>query len=267
MSMQYQGGCSLAGLAIALTSANLKLTRNPIIPELVWGGGWKVNFASGHFEPGCTINFPLFSAYGSAIKSKAMGASTRHNAFTTTLDNGGVSASFLEGKVESFRFGADALSNSPVECSLGIVARDATSTSGGSNTFSVANNDGSTPIPAYNVDASSSLAASNLVTAVDLNVNNNPFRLYTLNGDFRAQSIQLGLMVVTGTLTYYTGGTGGNKSTPTSGNLNISCPGLAMDIANFLITDIADDITGPNNKPMRVISWEAIGTSSNPPVT
>jgi len=266
MSMQYTGGAQVDGVPIAVTGATVKLSRKPILPELVWGKGWKVNYASGHFEPSLNLTFPLFQAYIAKLKEKAIGVPGRDTAFTAFADNGGVKATFTECKVESWTLRADALGNSPVECTLGLAARDASTGAGGNGSSFVPNQSLShTPIPAYALTTVAGVAPSNIITAVDINVNNNPFRLYTLNGEIIPVSIQLGLMIVTGTFTYYSAGVGGSIAVDTNTSLTISGD-LELSLADCLITDISDNIEGPNRKPMRVVSFEAIGTANAAPI-
>jgi len=266
MSMQYQGGCDYAGVGIALTSATLRLTRRPIIPELVWGKGWKTNYAAGHFEPTVSLNFPLFTNYVATIKATTVDPLTRDTPFACDVDNGGVRASFTGCKPDTWTIRADSLSSAPLECTLGVIGANVSTAAGGSGSaFNATQNTGSTPIPSYLVVANSSMAPSNIITALDINIASNPFRLYTLNGSIFPVAIQLGLMVVNGTFTYYTGGVTGDKTIQTDTDLVLTGP-LPLAMASCLVTDISDDIQGPNRKPMRVVSFEAIGTPTDPPI-
>ncbi len=72
-------------------------------------------------------------------------------------------------------------------------------------------------------------------------------------------------MIVTGTFTYYSAGAGGSIAVDTNTTLTISGD-LDLSLADCLITDISDNIEGPNRKPMRVVSFEAIGTASAAPI-
>jgi hypothetical protein len=86
-----------------------------------------------------------------------------------------------------------------------------------------------------------------------------------MNGSIFPVSIQLGLMVVNGTYTYYTGDNTGDKTIQVDTSLTLTGD-LSLAMASCLVTDISDDIQGPNRKPMRVVSFEAIGTPTDPPI-
>lgn len=282
MSMQYQGKVTVGSTGIFVTGATLNLAATPIAPELIWGSGWQVNYASGHFDPTFTVNFPWFQTYSAGgflaqcIDENTSGTGGRNTPTTATLFNGGLGVTFAGARCASLQFTADAIANTPLNC---------TATFGGTSTtvFSThpspntppANVDGQTPVPAYAMTATGTLTssgggslaiASSIITAFEVTANNNIFKLYTMNGSRFPTDVQLGLMEVTGSFTFYSNGVALTQPA-TDGAFSVSGGGLTFSIPKVLITGFANDITGPNLKPLAVASFRAFGTSSTPPIT
>lgn len=106
---------------------------------------------------------------------------------------------------------------------------------------------------------------SSLITDFDLQVNNNVFKLWTTNGSEVPSDIQLGLLDVSGSYTYYSAGLG---SAPLAliGSFIVSGGGFTLTIPSLIYTDDGNDITGPNAKPMRRVRFTGMGTPSAPPI-
>ena len=148
MSMQYSGSAILGGTQLFITGAEIGITRMPIAPELIWGSGWKVNYATGQKHADFSISFPLFSSYIAALKAMAF-VPGRDNFFQATLDNGGVNVAYSNCKCQSISFSADAMNNSPVLCTMRCVAEDGEPSAHVSSIGSPVQTLGQTPIPSY----------------------------------------------------------------------------------------------------------------------
>lgn len=276
MAMQYQGSVTIGSTPIFVTSADISLTREPIVPDLVWGSGWNVNYASGHFDPTFSVSFPWFSTYGPAFVASCIGENTsgtgpRDSFQTATLFNGGVSVFYPNVKCGSFSLSANAMANEAVTCSASYSGKGeptVSSTNPGPNT-PPANNLGNTPVPSYsmvtNAIVGSTSIPSTIITDFSLEVSNNIFKLWTLSGSETPTDLQLGLIKVSGRLTYYSAGI---STVPTQeyGSLTIVGGGLNLSMANLLFTSDQNSISGPNNKPMRALGFSAQGTASTPPI-
>lgn len=268
MSMQYQGYVDLAGTRIYVTGANPNLTRAPILPDTVWGAAWKVNYATGRREAGFDIDFPWYTSYTSIINGKCIDPESRKVLFDSVVDNGGIKASFTDCACSSISFSADALSNSPVTCNASFVAKNGTPSA---HTDSLVSPPASTgqnaPVPSYAVTCALSgglVVPSTAVVRVNFTVEHNPFKLFTLNGSEAAQDIQEGYMVVTGTVTYYSAAAGAGTGDATNATMTIG-GALGYTLPSCIIKQDGNPIDGPSNKPMRVLQFEAIGTSSSTP--
>jgi hypothetical protein len=258
--MQFQGSASLGGTPMYVTGASATITRQPIIPDIVWGAGWKVSYATGQLMPTFSMSFPATSAAYNSAAGKGFSGTGRNTFFSASIDNGGSAIAFGDAKCESFQVSADALGNGPVSCTFNGVSKTATLTGGGSG------GGGSNPIiiPAYSVSFSGPGATSDKVVRFDITANHNPFKLFTLNGQFIATDIQLGLMVVTGSYTFYSAG---SSTEILTGGVSAS-GGIAFNCLQIVVTGDSSDITNPNEKPFRVISFEALGDGpGNSPIT
>jgi len=268
--MQYQGSATIAGTTYFVTGAEITITRDPIRPALVWGGGWKVNYATGQLKAEFSISFPLFSSYLTALKAIAFHPG-RDNFFNATLDNGGISVAYTNAKVQSISFSADAMANTPITCTLRCVSEDGVPSAHNASPGTPVQTLGQTPIPSYAVvctvgGGDTGTIPSNTITRFDINVDNDPFRLFTLDGDYRAADIQEGLQVVTGSFAYYSGANGVNTGVITNGNISLS-GGITLTIPSFVVTNDSNPIDSPSNKPMRILSFEAFGTATTPPIS
>lgn len=273
--MQFQGAVTVGSTALFVTGASANLARKPIIPDIVWGGGWRVNFATGHFEPTFSVNFPWFQSYGSqfiknCIEENTSATGARNTFQSASLFNGGINASFTNVKCGEFSISANAMGNGAVECSASYSGKDEpTLTISGTPNTPPANTNGQTPIPSYATTAvpviGSTSISSSLVTEWGLQVNNNPFRLFTCNGSEVPSDIQLGLLDVSGSYTYYSAGLG-SAPLALTGSMVVTFGGITLTIPSLIYTDDGNDITGPNNKPMRVMRFTGMGTSAAPAI-
>jgi hypothetical protein len=274
--MQYQGSVVVGGVPLFVTGAQANLARQPIVPDIVWGSGWNVNFATGHFDPTFSVSFPWFQSYGSGFVAGCIGENTAgtgpRNAFrTANLFNGGVNVFYPNVKCASLSFSANAMGNDALTCSATFSGKDEVtiSTTNPGPTAPPSNVDGQTPVPAYLMQTNAVIGAtaipSNLITEFSLQINNNPFKLYTLNGSEVPSDIQLGLVMVEGSFTYYSGGLGTAPLAKT-GSLTIVGGGLNFNIASLLYIGDANDLSGPNSKPMRQLQFRGMGTASQPPI-
>ena len=276
MSMQYTGSALIAGTNFFITGAEIGITRAPIAPDLIWGSGWKVNYATGQKRAEYSISFPLFSSYMSVLKQIAFapysGTGARDTFFSATLDNGGVNVVYANSKVQSLSFSADAMGNTPVTCTLRCVSEDGVPSAHASSTETPTQTLGQTPIPSYAVvmavtggDLGVGGIPSNSITRFDLTIENNPFRLWTLDVLPTAADIQEGLQGVTGSFQYYSGASGAPTGAITNGSIAFS-GAFVLTIPSFLITSDTNPISSPNEKPMRVLSFEAFGDATHPPI-
>lgn len=278
MAMQYQGSVRYNSNVIFVTGAQANLARQPIVPDIVWGSGWRVNFATGHFNPTFSISFPWFAAYATSgflancVEENAGGTGARNTFRVAELFNGGVHVTYPNVKCGSLSFSANAMGNDAVQCQASFLGKDditLNTTDPGPGTPPT-NNPLTTPVPAYQMTVSPVVGAtaisSSIVTEFDLSINNNPFSLFTLNGSEVPSDIQLGLLDVEGSFTYYSAGLGSAPEAKT-GSISITGGGIAFTIPSLIYTDDGNDITGPNNKPMRRLRFRAMGTASTPPIT
>lgn len=269
MSMQYQGFVVVNGVTIPVTGAQANLARSPIIPEVVWGGAWKVNYATGHFDPKFTVNFPFMSAQAGVLNAM-VSAAGRDAFFNATICNGGTSIAYTQGKCSGFSVSVDAMGNSPVTCSLTVDAVDGQPSAASAGGSAPTNVDGQTPVPSYAMTVTGSIngtaVASAIITQAELSINNNPFKLFTLNGSELPTDVQLGLMVVTGSYTFYSAGAAGGAAAAKIGAFTLSGQGLNFSCANVIYTGDDNNIEGPNGKPMRRVSFEAVGTPGASPI-
>ena len=280
MAMQYQGHVIVGGLTIYVTGAQANLARKPIIPEIVWGSGWRVNFATGIFEPTFSIDFPWFTSYASGspsllarcINENTSGSGTRNTFFDGLVFNGGIGMSFTNIKCGSISFSANAMSNDALTCKATFLGKDdpAVSRTGGSPTAPTQTLL-ETPVPAYKMAVNAVIGSTNIpssaITEFEISVNNNPFVLFTLDGDEVPSDIQLGLMDVTGSYTYYSAGIATAPASKAGGSMTIVGGGLNFSIPNMIYTDDGNDLSGPNGKPLRRMRFTAMGNATTPPVT
>lgn len=273
--MQFQGAVTVGSTALFVTGARANLARKPIIPDIVWGGGWRVNFATGHFEPTFSVSFPWFTSYGgqfirNCIEENAATTGARNTFQSASLFNGGVNVGYTNVKCTEFSISANAMGNGAVEASATYFGKDEPTigVTGVANAPPV-NNNGQTPIPSYLTTATPMIGGttipSSLVTEWGLQVNNNPFPLYTCNGSEVPSDIQLGLLDVSGSYTYYSAGLG-SAPLALTGSMVITFGGITLTVPSLIYTDDNNEITGPNQKPMRVMRFTGMGTSSGPAI-
>ena len=268
MSMQFQGSAVVFGTQLYPTAATAKITKTPIIPDIVWGSGWKVNYATGQQRPGWSVSFPTYAGSLTALKSQTLSIPDANKINTTgqsvTISNGGTGITFSNAVTESASLRVDTLNNSVIEMTINGVAQTASIGASVPGTALL-----SALVPAYtaNINTSGAFSAlSSQIVSLDVTASHNPFWLFTADGQFYPTAIQLGLTVVTGTMTFYSAGgigvgTGAEFAltmTSLAGNLNIN---------HAVVTDISNDITGPNNKPMCILTFEAVGDSGTPPIS
>jgi hypothetical protein len=277
MAMTYQGSVIVGSTPIFVTSATVSLTREPIIPSLIWGSGWEINAASGHFDPSFSVNFPWFQAYGSALVSSLIGENTsgtgpRNNYQTANLFNGGVNVTYPQVKCASLSFSANALSNEALSCTAAFsnAGEPTVSSTNPGPVTPISQNNGLTPVPAYAMTVAATVAStaipSNVVVEFSLSCNNNVFKLWTLNGSEVPYQIQLGLLDVTGSFTYYSAGINSVPVSNLGGSMSITGGGLNFAMSSLLWTSDENNLESPNSKPMRRLGFKALGTASTPPI-
>lgn len=268
MSMQYQGHVSLGGTTVYCTGATANLARQPISPEIVWGGGWKVNYATGHFDPNFSLTFPWFQSYQSLLP-QFWGNSRDNFINTAVLDNGGTSVNYSQLKCSTVSISADAPGSGEITCTANFSAKQATASNSSHSGQATTNVDGQTPVPAYKLTASANIQgvsiSSNVITNFTVDVDNHTFKLFTLSGNEFISDLQQGLLTVTGSFTFYSAGL--SIPTPKTGSFSCTGGGLNFNIPSLLVTGYNSDITGPNNKPMSVVRFEGFGTPSSPPMS
>ncbi len=215
--MQYQGSASIGGTQIYVTGATATISRNAIAPDIVWGKAWKVNYANGHKEASVSFTFPWFAAYTSIINSCiGIGPSLRDAFKSVVVNNGGTIVTLAQAKCASLSFDINALGGDAIMCTAEFKGLDAVVTASSVTGTGIANDLGNTPVPAYMATAvltGSPAVASNKITSVRLNISNNIFSLFVLNGSETATDLQLGLITVDGSVTYYSAGVSGGATT------------------------------------------------------
>lgn len=286
MALQYQGWISIAGLKVPVTSSTFDKAVAPVDPDLIWGGGYKINYAKGRQSYSGDINFPYFSAYTSTLQTicnVGNGTNKRDTFFSTTVDDSVNNFVYANTKVATCRMSSDG--TSVIQCSLGLVAKGRTvgshSAGSGFTATSVATSQ-QTPVPYFGSGFTAFGIASSAVTQWEINVTNNPFILYTHDGTSDPNDIQLGLQTVEGSFTYYsTSASGfgfqtGSVSTLETGALadtDSSCGSLTIDgtlLWTFglgVLTSAPREITDPSGKPMRRVSFKLLGTTALAPLS
>jgi len=279
MSMQYQGSVVVGGATIYVTGATVALARTPIIPEIVWGGGWRVNFATGHFDPTFSIQFPWFQSYASGspsflqrcIVENDTASGERNNFFAATLFNGGISVTYAAVKCATWSVSGNAMQNDALTCIATFKGKDEpTPSRSGPSASAPTQTLLQTPIPSYLATVTATIGGTNIpssvITDFQLEVNNNPFPLWTLNGDVAPSDIQLGLLEVQGSYTYYSAGIATAPASSAGGTFVVTFGGVTFTVSSLVYTDDGNDITGPNQKPMRRMRFTAFGTATTPPI-
>lgn len=287
MSLQYQGWISIAGVKVPVTSSTFDKAVAPVDPELIWGGGYKINYAKGRQSYSGDISFPYFSAYTGTLQTivnVGNGTNKRDAFFSTTVDDAVNNFVYANSKVSSCRVSSDS-SGGVVQCSLGLVAKGRTvgthSAGTGFTATSVATSQ-QTPVPYFGSQFTAFGIPSSAVTQWEINVNNNPFILYTHDGTSDPNDIQLGLQTVEGSFTYYSTSasgfgfqTGSVSSLETSAlaDTDSSCGSLTIDSTLLwafglgVLTSAPREINDPSGKPMRKVSFKLLGTTSLAPLS
>lgn len=253
MSMQWQGSGSVDGTTVAVVSSDLTLRREPIIPDIVGGGNrFRANYAPGRKLGGGSMTFAVTSGSLASIKAQLISQEPEPTEIELSVDNGAVSTS-VSGLVENFSLGADAVSNSFIQASCGVIGKTATISGGGGGGGGIAAHF----IPSYSADCSSSAGGTPI--RFDMSITSDVFLLYVLNtlsSDGTPTGIQAGLVKATGSVATYGGG--GFSSDTFTGSFGAG--GTAFGIIG-VTTGILNDVTGPNDKPFQVVRWEAVGSA------
>lgn len=286
MALQYQGNISIAGVKVPVTSSSLDKMIEPSIPPLIWGGGYHINYAKGKQRYEGEISFPLFTNFVSTLQTIANvgnGTNKRDAFFSTIVDDSINQFTYANTKVSSCRISSSG--DGPLQCSLGMVAKGRTvagHVAGTGFTASTTSTALQTPIPYFNTQFTAFGIASSKIISYEISINNNPFILYTHDGTSDPNDIQLGLQVVTGSMTYYdTAASGfgfqtGSITTSETGALvdtDSSCGSLTVDgtlLWTFglgVLKSAPRALTNPSEKPIRSVSFELLGTTSLAPLS
>lgn len=286
MSLQYQGSVSIAGVKVPVTSCTVDKSLSPSEPDLIWGGGYKINYAKGKQSYGGDISFPLFRNFISTLKtiSEVGSGTTKRDAFFSTVVDDSINQfTYGNSKIGSVRLSSGG--DGPIQCSLGLVAKGRTVGShavGTGFTASTVSTALETPIPYFNTQFTAFGIASSKITAWELSINNNPFILYTHDSTSDPNDIQLGLQTVDGSFSYYdTGDSGLGFSTGSIGtsetnallDTDSSCGSLTMasvltwTFGLGVIKTAHRMMDNPSGKPIRQVSFSILGTTSLAPLS
>ncbi len=283
MAMQFQGWVSINGQTVPATQCGLDKKTDPIIPETIWGSGWKINYARGRNTYAGDVTFPMFKNFITPLKSLVVSA--RDTAVNVIVDDSLNQFTYGTCKVAQARLSSD--KTGPVQCSLTFNALSRTAsghvagTGWTSNTTQATNTE--IPFPGFSSAFTAfGIDRSNIIDW-ELNITNNPFLLYTLNGSQDPSDIQLGHLDVSGSFSYYLNSASGfgwqsgviSDTHEDSGALvdqDNSCGSLALDgnalwtFGAGVIKDASRALDGPNNKPIRKVQFQLLGTATQAPL-
>lgn len=260
MSMMFMGGGTIANVPIAVLSSTLYLNSSTIIPDLVTGAAYDANYSTGQIKGAGSVTFAASVDVMTAIKAVGLIASTR-SVTQASISNGQVSHTLTSPYINSFSVSCNAQDNSIVAPSVefialnDIIGANAIGTPPGQNSF----------IPQFLSTFTGSIVSGQAVS-FDLTVNNNLFVLYTLDGTNTGipSSIQYGLLKVSGSVTMY-GGTPPTAQGVYTGN--ITGIGTTLALTNLINMDVHGDVTGPNNKPFQMVTFQGIGNGDAAPIS
>lgn len=260
MAMQFSGGGTLASVPVSVLSSTLFLNSQPIIPDTVSGTPYDANYSTGQIRGTGSVTFAASVDVMTAIKAAGLIAATR-SVTQVSISNGQVSHTLTSPYINSFSVSCNAQDNSIVAPSVEFIAL---------NDVIGANSTGTPPsqnsfIPQFLSTFTGSIVDGQAVS-FDLTVNNNLFVLYTLDGTNTGtpSSIQYGLLKVSGSVTMY-GGTPPTAQGVYTGN--ITGIGTTLNMSNLINMDVHGDVTGPNNKPFQMVTFQAIGNGGAAPIS
>lgn len=295
MSMQYIGWCSVDGVMVPITRSGVAAHPAPVLSEDTVQGGTPggavspINYAQGNVTYNGDIAFHMHTGtIGAKILDKAI--TTRDAYFPLIIDDA-LDQFNYNAKVKQLALSARVGGSLDATMTVEAITRTraAHGTAPGAFTATTTGNLNTTPIPFWNTQFLAQTAGGSItgrmVTAWDVTINNNTFTLQTASGSREPTDIQQGLLTVSGSFTYYP--VAANPvTTPASDPftqapspyvaLNPRIPGdvpdptpvtitlgaTVLNIPNILFREYNRDITGPNQKPMRVCSFVGLGSLS-----
>ena len=281
--MQYQGWVTINGVGVPATQCGMDKKTEPIIPETIWGSGWKINYSRGRNTYGGDVTFPMFKSYITPLK--ALVVSARDTGVDVVVDDSLNKFTYGTSKVTAMRLSGDA--KGVVNCALTFasLSRTAAAHDPGSGWTTPTTQSTNTEIPFPGFTTAFTAFGINRADVIDweISVNNNPFPLYTLNGSQDPADIQLGHLDVTGSFSYYLNSASGfgwlsgvvsdsPEDTNALVDTNTSCGSIALDgnalwtFGQGVITDAARPLDGPNNKPIRKVGFRLLGTATQAPL-
>jgi hypothetical protein len=130
--------------------------------------------------------------------------------------------------------------------------------------------DDNNPIPYYassfSVTGSGESNLAERITDWNIDINNNPFYIWTFNGEAQAQDLVLGMLSVTGTFQYYSATgefvetlTHGAVCTVTFGSITLTIPHLGFGASPL-------PSPGPSAATVRTVNFTGFATSSGPSI-
>ena len=256
----FQGGGTLGGQPLAVLGSTLFLDSKPIVPDLVTGVPYDANYSTGQIKGAGSVTFAASVGVMTAIKAAGLIATTR-STIDCTVSNGQVSHTLTSPYINSFTLSCNAQNNAIVAPSVDFIAlndvigSNSTGTPPSQNSF----------IPQFLTTFTGSIVNGQAVS-FEITVTNNLFVLYTLDGTNTGypSSIQYGLLKVNGNVMMY-GGTPPVAQGVYTGTITGIGTTLAMN--NLVNFDVHGDVTGPNNKPFQMVTFEAIGNGESAPIS
>ena len=261
-----------------------------------------INYAQGANAYNGDITFHLHADQMATVLGYSIGSSayTRGQSFVLILDNGIDNWTYNSCKVRQLTLNARGVRGTPgpggtVECTMtieasiplggGVVRTWAPHVDIGSSGYTATGSShiNSTPIPFWNTQFSMGTPVSIISAMVNewsLTINNNTYVWYGANNQ-DPLDLQQGLLQASGSVTYYPftpGQATEDVSDPFSGGfpgdgagitvvLNSnqtleSDPQATLTIPFTVLTGYPRDITGPNDKPIRIINFEGVGSTT-----
>ena len=297
----YKGFCKVATHLLPYTRETLTERHKILRDEGIHGGGAAAENASFYSEI-LAANGPIeyegdiesymygaSGAYASAITSlvsKATAADEREAGYTggEIIVNPGTTQAWEypgssadvgnKAVVSSIRMSGSAGDLIKFTASIWSTTRKSNATAPAATDYvyeSEAGTEDYNPLPWYGCDVTPSIDGGTFtdrITAWDLSIENNPLRINTFNGTQYAQDIGMGMMIVTGSFTYYgpLGAFGNAAALINGGTITFDFQSaFSLYLPYILLEERGIESAGPNEIVQRTVKFRSLAKSGTVP--